>query len=105
MQSIIGRAFISLFCFCIPFLSAQTNPVFKKEIIYTKGYIGLSAGPSIPIGAYGDKEGELAGSADLGYFFRADFACLLGRNVGVAFSVFAQTHPVDTEPLKKELVG
>jgi hypothetical protein len=64
-----------------------------------KGYIGLSVGPSFPMGDYGSSSinNEHAGLAETGLMIDLSFGYKLGKNFGIAALVRGQSNPIDED--------
>ncbi len=70
-----------------------------------KGYIGISLGPSIPIGEYAsrDASNKSAGWATTGAIFDISFAYKLGQNFGVTGLLRGQANGIDNDAYASEL--
>lgn len=70
-----------------------TTIVFGQTAEDRKGYIGISLGPSIPIGSFARDD------ANTGAIFDAHFAYKLKKNVGLAVLIRGQYLPVNVQSL------
>lgn len=73
-----------------------------------KGYIGISLGPSIPLGDLASKnfDNDAAGWADLGAIVDFSFAYKLGEgNFGITALLRGQSNPIDAQALANELAN
>lgn len=73
-----------------------------------KGYIGISLGPSIPMGDLSSKDAdnEAAGWANTGAMFDISFAYKLGEsNFGVTALLRGQANPTDAQALVDEIAN
>lgn len=60
-----------------------------------KGYVGLTVGPSIPIGRFAN---ESKGRVKTGAHFNLiNFGVLFSENIGISANVFGATNPMDSE--------
>jgi len=89
-------------------LVALITIVFQSHAQDEKGYIGISLGPSIPIGdlASKDADNEAAGWANTGAVFDISFAYKLGEgNFGITALLRGQANPTDAQGLADELAS
>jgi len=73
-----------------------------------KGYIGISLGPSVPLGDLGsqDVDNEAAGWATTGAVFDLSFATKLGAgNFGISAMLRGQANPTDAQALADEFAN
>lgn len=85
--------------FLIYFLISNTASSTAQD---KKGYIGISLGPSLPIGDFASKDisNRNAGFASIGGIFDISFAYKIGTsNFGIAALLRAQANPFDEEAL------
>jgi len=85
-----------------------TTIVLSTQAQNTKGYIGLSLGPSIPLGEFASKDADndAAGWAKTGAIFDISFAYKLGDgNFGISGLLRGQSNPTDAQSLANELAN
>jgi hypothetical protein len=89
-------------------LIAVMTFVLQSQAQDKKGYIGLSIGPSIPMGdlASKDADNDAAGWANTGAIFDISFAYKLGNgNFGISALLRGQSNPTDAQSLADELAN
>lgn len=85
--------------------------VFIASIVFgqitedRKGYIGISAGPAIPVGSFASKNADNSkgGLATTGAIFDVSFAYKLKKNFGLAALLRGQYNPVNVQPLADQV--
>jgi hypothetical protein len=79
--------------------------VFGQITEDRKGYIGISVGPSIPVGSFASKntDNSKAGLATTGAIFDVSFAYKLKKNIGLAALLRGQYNPVNVQPLADKM--
>ncbi len=88
-----------LFLFTISILT------ITNSFAQNKGYLALSAGPSIPIGEFASKDpnNTKAGCATTGVSLNLSFAYKLGKKLGLAALLRSQSNSFDNEAFENEL--
>lgn len=79
--------------------------VFGQITEDRKGYIGVSVGPSLPVGSFASNDigNSKAGLATIGAIFDVSFAYKLKKNFGLAALLRGQYNPVNVQPLVDEI--
>jgi hypothetical protein len=89
-------------------LVALMTFIFQSHAQDEKGYIGISLGPSIPMGDLSSKDADndAAGWANTGAVFDISFAYKLGEgNFGITALLRGQANPTDAQGLADELAN
>ncbi len=78
----------------------------QQKLIEQRGYIGISAGPSLPRGEFGssDLSSPSSGAAETGTIFNISLGYRLGKFLGISAMLHGQTNDVDNNALENELI-
>lgn len=88
----------TFFILCFFWLTAICSQEAEK-----KSWIGISVGPSFPIGDYGsqDFEDPKAGLARIGFNLNFDLRGEFNKNLGYNFLIFTAGHPLNEEKMRR----